>query len=61
MVQHVLRAKSPADRAREAYFQGRISTAEYLQHALKACKEPETAAPRTRILGMRQSLLHAFR
>lgn len=61
MMQHVLRVKSPSDRAREAYFEGKMSIDEYLRHALKVGARSEAESPRTQIQGMRHSVLQAVR
>jgi hypothetical protein len=60
-MQHVLRAKSPSDRAREAYFQGKMSADDYLRQALgaDACQEVEPL--RTMVQVIRHSPLQAIR
>lgn len=61
MMQHVLRVKSPSDRAREAYFEGKMSIDEYLRHALRSSARPDAESPRTKIQGMRHGVLQAVR
>lgn len=59
MIQHVLRVKSPTDQAREAYFDGKISTGQYLRQALGTGAAFQADAPRA--IGIRHCLFRAVR